>query len=101
MTFKELSPENIGAACSIFRVEKLHLTQTQFADKHHISNAALSYFERGISLSLNTLFAYIKDGFDEYLDTIDVNDVTSVIKSNEFKKRAYLKRRLADLTKPV
>jgi len=98
MKICELTPENIGAACSIFRVEKLRITQSEFAVKHHISKAALSYYERGISLSLLTFLAYTKEGFIEYLDNINISDVAALLKTNAFKQRAFINR---DLAKPI
>ena len=99
MKLSELNSENVGAVCRLFRQNVLEMTQSEFGEKHHISYAAISYFERGISVSLVTFLAYVHDGLDSYLPDVSNNAVITVVEYNKTCKKDYTKLKLSDLGK--
>jgi len=97
MKLKEITPENVGAICGLFRVKKLNERQFDFADRHHISTAAISYFERGVSISLVTFLAYVSDGLEEFLDEITVDMINAILTANKIKKRDFVRATIQEL----
>ena len=95
----EITPENAGAVCRLFRQNVLNITQMEFGEKHHISYAAISYFERGISVSLVTFLAYVSDGLEDYLPDISSDAVITFVNYNKTRIKDYTKLNLSELGK--
>lgn len=99
MKLSEITPENVGAVCRLFRQNQLDITQSDFGEKHHISYAAISYFERGISVSLVSFLAYAADGLEYYLPEISSESVNTVVNYNKTRIKDYTKLNLSCLGK--
>lgn len=97
MKLNEITTENVGAVCRLFRQNQLEITQSDFGEKHHISYAAISYFERGISISLVSFLAYVSDGLEDYLPRISNESVNTVVNYNKTRIKDYTKLDLSDL----
>lgn len=83
MTLNELTRDNIGAVCAVYRASKLQELQFEFAARHDITRSVICNFERGINESMNALLAYIRDGLIENLETLDNDYIKNRIYYNE------------------
>lgn len=87
MKLRELTIKNAGFVCGVFREKYLKENQKRFSDRHGISPAGVSYFERGVSMSFYSFLSYIQDGLGEYLEYIDTDTVNAMISESIVRQR--------------
>lgn len=93
LAISELTLDNVGAICCVFRQAVLNEPANSFAKRHDISKAAISYFERGKSASLYSFLAYVSDGLFDYLRDLDKNSVQARIMYNKYHHKRIVNKK--------
>ena len=66
---KAFAPEAIGAYCQNFRTNKLKENVSEFSKKTEVALQSIYNFEKGVNVSYNTFYEYVKRGFIEWMET--------------------------------